>query len=193
MRGSDFRLDREVFMRLLRFRLLAGFAAIAALGVAAAAQAPRTPEGDVLGALLVEVRGLRQAMENMAAAGPRVQLALGRLQLQEQRVNTMLRRLESVRDGLSGAQRPVDELQHKIAQLETELKSADARTDSEAFIKGATFEIGDMKVRLRAATAELQRLQQEQSFLEQQITSEQSRWADINRALEELERTLGRK
>src|SRR5688572_29407493 len=108
-------------MRLLRFQRLAGLGVVTALGAALAAQTSRTTEGDVLGALLVEVRGLRQAMENMATAGPRVQLALGRLQLQEQRVNTMLRRLESVRDGVSGAQRPVDELQHKIAQLETEL------------------------------------------------------------------------
>jgi hypothetical protein len=36
---------------------------------------------DVLSALLVEVRGLRAAMEQLGAAGPRVQLALGRLQL----------------------------------------------------------------------------------------------------------------
>ena len=54
-------------------------------------------------ALLTEVRGLRHAMEQMAAAGPRVQLALGRLQLQEQRVNTLVRRLETVRDALSAA------------------------------------------------------------------------------------------
>jgi chromosome segregation ATPase len=183
----------EVLMRLLRFRLLAGFGVAAALGVAAAAQTPRTSDGDVLGALLVEVRGLRQAMENMAAAGPRVQLALGRLQLQEQRVNTMVRRLESVRDGVSGAQRPVEELQHRIMQMESSLKDADDRPDREAFIKGATFEINELKVRHRTVSAELQRFQEEQSFLEQQISGEQSRWADLNRALEELERTLGKK
>jgi predicted nucleic acid-binding Zn-ribbon protein len=180
-------------MRLLRFRLLAGFGAVTALGVAAAAQAPRTTEGDVLGALLVEVRGLRQAMENMAAAGPRVQLALGRLQLQEQRVNTMVRRLESVRDGVSGAQRPVDELQHKITQLENSLKDVDSRPDREALIRGTTFEINELKVRHRTASAELQRLQEEQAFLEQQISAEQTRWTDINRSLEELERALGKK
>lgn len=38
---------------------------------------------DVLNALLVEVRGLRAAMEELASAGPRVQLSMGRLQLQE--------------------------------------------------------------------------------------------------------------
>ena len=51
-----------------------------------ARQAGQQP--DVLNALLVEVRGLRSAMEQLAAAGPRVQLTMGRLQLQEQRINT---------------------------------------------------------------------------------------------------------
>jgi hypothetical protein len=40
-------------------------------------------------ALLREVDGLRVAMEQKASAGPRVQLAIKRLQLQEQRVNNM--------------------------------------------------------------------------------------------------------
>ena len=37
-------------------------------------------------ALLQEVRGLRAAIEQMTASASRVQLALGRLQLQEQRL-----------------------------------------------------------------------------------------------------------
>jgi predicted nucleic acid-binding Zn-ribbon protein len=180
-------------MRLLKWRFLAACGIVAALGVAVGAGTQRTTEPDVLGALLVEVRGLRQAMEQMAAAGPRVQLALGRLQLQEQRVNTMVRRLESVRDGIGSAQRPVDELQHKITQLETTLKDVDNRPDREALIQGTTFEINEMKVRHGAASAELQRLQEEQSFLEQQISGEQSRWADINRALEDLERAMSKR
>src|SRR3954451_5286596 len=54
----------------------------------------RTRAVDVLPTLLIEVRDLRGAMEEMAAAGPRVQLALGRVQLQEQRINTLIRRLD---------------------------------------------------------------------------------------------------
>ena len=49
------------------------------------AQQP-TAGSDTLAALMVEVRGLRAAMEQMASAGPRVQLGLGRVQLQEQRI-----------------------------------------------------------------------------------------------------------
>ena len=69
------------------------------------------PAGDVLAALLVEVRGLRAAMEQMASAGPRVQLFASRLQLQEGRMNNMARRLDTVRDSLAGAQREVARLQ----------------------------------------------------------------------------------
>ena len=73
-----------------------------------AAQAPRTD--DVLPALLVEVKGLRAAMEQMAGAGPRVQLFVGRLQLQEGRITGMIRRLDTVRDQLVTARRELEGL-----------------------------------------------------------------------------------
>ena len=47
------------------------------------AQNRAEPNQDVLAQLLVEIRGLRATMEQMGSAGPRVQLALGRIQLQE--------------------------------------------------------------------------------------------------------------
>ena len=65
---------------------LATFAVLVTVVATVAAQSGRSAEPDVLNALLAEVRGLRAAMEQMSSAGPRVQLALGRLQLQEQRV-----------------------------------------------------------------------------------------------------------
>src|SRR6476661_11141234 len=90
---------------------------IAALAVAGgvwtgrvAAQAPQ-PGPDVLPALLEEVRGLRAAMEQMASAGPRIQLFTSRLQLQETRINNMIRRLDTVRDSLAEAQKHVLVLQ----------------------------------------------------------------------------------
>ena len=48
-----------------------------------------SPQEDVLPALLTEVRGLRAAMEQMASEAPRVQLALGRVQIQQQRGNKL--------------------------------------------------------------------------------------------------------
>src|SRR3954466_4508494 len=64
----------------------------------------RTRAVDVLPTLLTEVRDLRGAMEEMAAAGPRVQLALGRVQLQEQRINTLIRRLDEAHGAVAVAQ-----------------------------------------------------------------------------------------
>ena len=92
---------------------------------AAALGGPRNSEAqvassspDVLSALLVEVRGLRSAMEQMASAGPRVQLALGRLQLQEQRVNTLVRRLEDARTSLAQARTGLEELTGRMTEHE---------------------------------------------------------------------------
>ena len=101
----------------------AGFAVGTALQGRLTAQASQAAQGqDVLPALLVEVRGLRAAMEEMASAGPRVQLALGRLQLQEQRVNNLLRRLETARGSLAGAQREDENNRQQIASIEESLK-----------------------------------------------------------------------
>jgi len=50
-----------------------------------------------------------------------------------------------------------------------------------------------MKKGIAAGTAEVQRLQVEEAQIQQQIATEQGRWADINRALEELERAFAKR
>src|SRR3954464_2680114 len=109
--------------------VLAGFIIAAAsprVITTASQSAPRqttTQQEDVLPALLVEVRGLRAAMEQMASAGPRVQLALGRVQLQEQRINNLIRRLDEMRLTLGGAQTNYDHLRQANRALEETLKN----------------------------------------------------------------------
>ena len=77
-------------MRSMVLRAI-GFAALfagAAAGGSLVGQAQQTTAApDVLTALLIEVRGLRAAMEQAAFAGPSVDLLLGRVQLQEQRIS----------------------------------------------------------------------------------------------------------
>ena len=164
-------------------------ATAAAAGVTAGQAATSAPgQADVLGALLTEVRGLRAAMEQMASAGPRVQLALGRLQLQEQRVNTLVRRLETVRGEIDGAQRDYDTAAARVRSLQRAIReSADP-----AERKQAESVIDEHQREYQRLAAELQRLQGEDSALNAEISVEQSRWNEINRRLEELERTLGR-
>jgi chromosome segregation ATPase len=141
----------------------------------------------VLPALLTEVRGLRAAMEQMASAGPRVQLALGRLQLQEQRVSSLVRRLETVRDNMAAAQRQFTQHQAQLAQFEGVAKSNPAeREDVEHMV-------GLLKGEMSAAAATVQRLTAEESSLAADIATEQGRWSEFNQRLEELERTLERR
>jgi chromosome segregation ATPase len=164
-------------------------------GVSMTAQGSKPQEPDVLSALLTEVRGLRQAMEQMAAAGPRVQLALGRLQLQEQRVNTMVRRVESLRDSIAVAEKEREALQSRLTMTQNTVKQQ--LRDFPAGTTEADHPMGPVLAGLRREIAragdDVQRLQAEEAQVQQQISSEQARWADINRTLEELERALGKR
>ena len=162
----------------------------ASLGAARSGQAPAaaTPP-DTIAALLVEVRGLRAAMEQMAAAGPRVQLALGRLQLQEQRINTLVRRLEEVRAALTPARRKLQESSERTETFEKISRNSpveEQRRDAEASLP-------HMKRELALDAADVQRLQSDEGMLLQDINSEQNRWTEFNQRLEELERSLPRR
>jgi hypothetical protein len=155
------------------------------------AQSSRLPQNDdVLGALLIEVRGLRAAMEQMASAGPRAQLALARLQLQEQRINTMLRRIETIRDTLAKAQAEVNNQQVEVARRETALRDGSLTTDERSTVEE---HLKMLRGHLVAPLAEVRRLSAEETSLASEISAEQARWADFNQRLEELERTLSRR
>jgi hypothetical protein len=174
-----------------RFGSAPGYlAAPIVLAVAAAAWvAPghaQTP--DVLGALLTEVRGLRAAMEQMASAGPRVQLALGRLQLQEQRINTMLRRQDQLKDSIAATQQEAGRIEGQLKGLSE--TSADLAHETQRQIE---MEQKALKAVYAQAQASLQRLQHEEATLAQEISIEQGRWTDLNRGLEDLERSLIRR
>jgi predicted nucleic acid-binding Zn-ribbon protein len=150
------------------------------------AQVPKPQEADVLSALLTEVRGLRAAMERMATVGPRAQLALGRLQLQEQRVDTTLRRLDSVRDAIASAEKELTNTQAQLAGVEKMFR--DGITPPEG--NPLSEMIAALKKAAAGAAANVQRLQAEEALVQQQIADEQARWMEINRTLEELERAL---
>ncbi len=156
----------------------------------AAAQATRATEQDVLPALLFEVRGLRAAMEQMASAGPKVQLALGRLQLQEQRVNNLLRRMESVQNELATALQESDKAKHELTGMVTALKAGQLPPEQQQHGERI---VEEFQAQAGRALAKVQRLQVEESGLTQELATEQGRWTNINQRLEELERALTRK
>jgi predicted nuclease with TOPRIM domain len=165
-------------------------ALLVAVGGSLAVRAEQmAPAPDVLTALLTEVRGLRAVLEQMATAGPRVQLALGRLQLQEQRIGNQVRRLDSVRAGLLAAQRelePLERLATEVTQTIRDYPNSEGRREDER-------KLAEIKAELAKRQVEVQRLLTEESLLTQDISAEQNRWTEFNQRLEELERALARR
>jgi hypothetical protein len=166
--------------------------AVVTLGTVASTWRPAAAQGqrseDVLPALLVEVRGLRAAMEQMASGGAQAQLLVGRLQLQEGRITSMVRRLDTVRDSLVEARAASSQLQGTMQML-TRGEGPDANLPQN--------EKNDMlagfKVQVTAAKANVERLAAEEMQLSADIAAEQQRWIAINQRLDDLERSLAKR
>jgi chromosome segregation ATPase len=137
---------------------------------------------DVLSSLLVEVRALRAAMEQPPA--PREQLSMGRLQLQEQRINTLVRRMHEIRVRRTAVELELASKQRETADLEESLRREGMQPEARA--KGLRTEASQILQRLQG-------LQSEEAALGQEIAAEQGRWSEINQRLEELDRALSRK
>jgi predicted nucleic acid-binding Zn-ribbon protein len=167
-----------------RAMLVVGIAAIVAVIAVTGPRAQEQP--GVLPALLVEVRGLRAAIEQMASAGPRVQLALGRLQLQEQRLNTLIMKLDATREKLANSQRQASQHQWQLTRLEAAAKEAPNAEEREQ----ANHMLTVLKGEIADSQTEVQRLTAEEASTASEIASEQNRWSEFNTRLEELERSL---
>jgi septal ring factor EnvC (AmiA/AmiB activator) len=143
---------------------------------------------DVLGALLVEVRGLRTAIEQMSSASARVQLAMGRLQLNEQRITTYMRRVDEIRDRRLPAELDVQKRQRELDAFVDAIRQSGRPPSPDV-----EEELKRMKREVAEARAYLLRLQTEEAQLSRDIGTEQDRWTEINRTLEELDRALTRR
>ena len=174
----------------LRHRLVfvPGVLALVALGAwlaPARAQAPATE--NVLPALLQEVRGLRTAMEQMASGSTQAQVLIGRLQLQESRVNGMIRRLDTVRDTLATARREYDQMRGAMQILGKDASPNDPEgKNSEGMLAGLNAQVAAVK-------GNIDRLTAEELQLTADIGSEQQRWMAINQRLDDLERSLAKR
>jgi hypothetical protein len=163
---------------------------VGALGrVSGQSQQPARAD-DVLPALLVEVKGLRAAMEEMASAGPRAQLFMSRLQLQEGRIAGMNRRLDTVRDNLANARRDLERFKGSIKMLETDANKPGVPHDEDT---GAALALTAMKGEIASGQSTVDRLAAEEQQLSQDLSVEQARWIEINQRLDELERALVKK
>jgi TolA-binding protein len=178
--------------RVNRWSVMVAIASVFTFAAALSAHAQQARTGtandEVLASLLIEVRGLRGAMEQMASAGPRIQLLTTRLQMQEVRIANMVRRLEAVRDSLASAQRDYARIQAEQSRFETRAASLgpgslDEREQVQAMVAATKREAA-------LAKPTVDRLLAEETQLTQEITTEQGRWTDISARLDELDRAL---
>src|SRR5262252_5592253 len=168
------------------FRAAAVVIAIAGGGFAVHgyAQAQQPSGSDILPSLLQEVRGLRAAMEQMATSNAHAQLLVGRLQLQESRMNSMIRRLDTVRDERAKAQTAYDQIKGSLQMLEGDHEPHEMpQGDKDHVLAGLKHEV-------ESAKAAVDRWTGEETQLTSDLTAEQARWVDINQRLDELERSL---
>ena len=153
------------------------------------AQAPRagaaTTDSD--SALVVEIRGLRADLNQALGANIRAQLLVGRLQLQEHRINALSGQLADARRALveveAGQVRPGTEVKRLEEALRDGSLPAGVERDVEIMIP-------QLKAQLAQAQREEQRLRAQETELAAQVDAESSQWSFFNERLDEIERTL---
>jgi hypothetical protein len=137
-----------------------------------------------MAALLAEVHGLRLAMELSATVTPRVQLALSRLNIEEQRVAQLSGQFDQVRRELSAASLELERLTAEVRDMENGL----LRATDEKMRKAIENQQAELKRQLERQSRLVQELRTREHEAAQAVSTEQCRWTDINARLDELER-----
>jgi hypothetical protein len=152
-----------------------------------AAPAQSAQNDDVTKALIGELRLLRVAIENMAAANSRIQVLSMRAGQQEQRLANVTNQLATVRTSLRSM--ATDSALHtaEMMQIEERLRletDPNARRELESHQQ-------QMKAMLNAVRMKEAALQAEVNQLTQQANEEQARLNEIQRRLDDLDRVSG--
>jgi hypothetical protein len=171
----------------MKTQLMLAAAVVAGAAMPIIAQGNGSP--DALGALLVEVRALRVAVERVASASPQVQLLSARLSVQNERVSRAAREADAAHQELVETERQqalfttqATEMQERIEQ-ETDPKLQIELKVQQRNIKDQLDAVMANDIRLRARDADLANA----------LAAEQSQWTEINRRFDELERQLARR
>lgn len=132
---------------------------------------------------LAELRAMRADINERLEANIRVQLLLGRLTLQEQRTNTVVRQLAEVSEKLRTHE------QTKI-QIEAATKMFGFDPNKPVADEDDNFLVGMFKGQTEQLAKTEAELKQQHAELSNTLSQEQARWATFNTQLGELERLL---
>ena len=158
--------------------LLLGIGALTVLVVAGGAAQSNAPQSDPM---LAEIRAMRADLNQRLEANIRVQLLLGRLTLQEQRTNTVVRQLAEVSEKL----RTQDQTK---AQIEAAHKMFGFDPNKPVSEEEDNFLIATFKAQSEQIAKGDVELRKQQADLSAALVEEQARWAAFNAQLAELER-----
>lgn len=156
-------------------------------GVAAQSQAQtQSPDSAVMQALLSEVHQLRLAIERANTFGPRIQLLVERMKLQQDHVTRISSHLEGVRHDLEAAQSNEARLADGIKNVESDL----GQSTDPAERKKLGDQLKDMKFMVEQAQKNEQAARSQEADLNSRLQSEQAALDGLNDRLNQIERAL---
>jgi len=148
----------------------------------ARAQAPAS-DGQTLQHLLSEVHQLRIALERSTQIGPRVQIDIERLKLQQELVARVARQLDEVRRDLDHHRSEQPKIQQRLQELENAVPSDPQQQDMKVLST-------HLKLDAEQTERSLQQLQTREGELVSQLQSERARLTELNDRLDQIERAL---
>ncbi|MCU1275105.1 MAG: hypothetical protein JWO48_2536 [Bryobacterales bacterium] len=156
------------------------------IGITAPASAQTAnPDTPTIQALLTEVRQLRLALERSALLAPRMQLAMQRLQVQEQKVARLSEQLDEARKQNSTAAARHVKLTEKLSEAEQQIS---AETDA-ARRKQVEQLIADLKPEASDTTTQ-QLLAAREGEIATSLQNERAVLNELNDKLNRMERAL---
>ncbi|SRR6266498_3658667 len=161
---------------------------VVVLLVSSTALAQTAPtELQTLQALLAEVRQLRHDLQTSTATAQRAQIALYRLQRQDEAVARANQRLSDARSGLANVVSTKNELAVYIQQADATAKSSQ---NGDARIHFEEVELPALKSRLETSGREEQKARAREAEAEQQLRDEQAKLDALNDTLDRLNAAL---
>jgi hypothetical protein len=154
---------------------------------AVSGQSQRSPA--TLDDLLTELRGLRADLNSSVSATTRVQLVVGRLQVQEQRIASVSQELTETQNQLRTAIQQRERTNALVLALEQRIVSRTVVPDR---IMSFEQELEDTNIRLVRERNREADLRSRETELLAMLTAEQSRWIELNAGLDALERAFTR-
>jgi len=155
------------------------------LWICSAAQA-QTSDAPTLHALLAEVHQLRLALERSTQVAPRIQIAVERLKLQQEKVARTAQQLDELRRDLDRSRSDQPKIQQRLQAIENEANQAvdpAQRRHLEEAMK-------QFKLEAEQREKSLQQMQAREGELSSQLQTEQARLTELNDRLDQIERAL---